>query len=70
MEIKSIELMRNARDKISEEIVDLSWQEKQKYFQTHSNALCVLLKKRVTKKHSCGRLPSFPRSPSGNADRF
>jgi len=44
MQIKSVELMREIRDRISRETQGMSWVEEQEYLRKHSGSFEVLLK--------------------------
>jgi len=49
MKIKSVELMRGIRDKMSQEIQGMSWIEEQKYLKAHSVSFLNMLKEMPNK---------------------
>ena len=44
MKIKSVELMRNIRDRISQETMEMSWLEEQEYLKNHIGSFEAALK--------------------------
>lgn len=66
MKIKSVQLMRSIRDRMSQETQGMSWEEEQEYLKAHSGSLEVLLKKMPNKAiHPTATLASAP-SASGD----
>lgn len=49
MKIKSVELMRNIRDRMSQETQGMSWAQEKEYLKAHSGTLDVLLEKMPNK---------------------
>lgn len=49
MKIKSVELMRNIRDRISQETIGMSWLEQQEYLRSHITHFELLLKEMPNK---------------------
>jgi len=49
MKIKSVELMRSIRDKMSQDIQGMSWLEEQEYLRKHSGSLADLSKEMPNK---------------------
>lgn len=49
MQIKSVELMRGIRDKMSQETQGMSWIEEQEYLKAHSNSFQSFLKEMPNK---------------------
>lgn len=49
MKIKSVELMRDIRDKMSQETSGMSWLEEKEYLRKHSGAFDTLLKEMSNK---------------------
>ena len=71
MKIKSVELMRSIRDKMSNEIQGMSWLEEREYLMKHSSSLADFLKEMPNKsikrdaKQRGGSSKSVPRIMSG-----
>lgn len=65
MKIKSVELMRNIRDRISQETQGMSWVEEQQYLRKHSDSFNDLLKEMPNK--AIQPTPKTPRA-SESAD--
>ncbi|WPL16831.1 hypothetical protein Thiowin_01805 [Thiorhodovibrio winogradskyi] len=49
MQLKSVELMRNIRDRMSQETQGMSWTQENEYLKAHSGTLDVLLEKMPNK---------------------
>jgi len=49
MKIKSVELMRSIRDRMSQETQGMSWAEEQKYLRAHSGSIEDLFEKMPNK---------------------
>ncbi|EIC23008.1 hypothetical protein [Thiorhodovibrio frisius] len=66
MKIKSVELMRNIRDRMSQETQGMSWAQEKEYLKAHSGTLDVLLEKMPNKAiHPTATVASAP-SASGD----
>ena len=65
MKIKSVELMRSIRDRISQETSGMSWLEEQEYLRSHIGSFQSLLKEMSNK---AVQPPSKTLRSSGAAD--
>ena len=66
MKIKSVQLMRSIRDRMSQETQGMSWAEEQEYLKAHGGTLEVLFKKMPNKAiHPTAAVASVP-SASGD----
>jgi hypothetical protein len=66
MKIKSVELMRNIRERMSQETQGMSWAQAKEYLKAHSATLDVLLEKMPNKAiHPVATVASAP-SASGD----
>lgn len=66
MKIKSVELMRSIRDRMSQETQGMSWAEEQEYLKAHSGTLEALFEKMPNKAiHPTATVASTP-SASGD----
>ena len=65
MKIKSVELMRSIRDRMSQETQGMSWAEEQEYLKAHSDSLKVLFEKMPNKAiHPTATVASAPSASS------